>query len=558
MSGAPRRVSKERARRREARAADTARRVAEARARTEREIEARRRRSPPDRRAPLAAATRPALVPPHPGAARDHRGRAARDRRRRVRAAGLLGAADRRRAARAAGHPGHRHDDPRTGAPDDLHPAARGRRRGRHRGPAGARRRRHRDPLRRPARGRAGLAARRRRLGAPGRPRRRVRPRLQRAAAGRGDRDAGRRTSSCPAGSGTTPRSPPRWPPAPAGSTSAPPRWSSRTGWPGRSAEHGDRIAVGLDVRGRHAVRPRLDPGRRRSLDDAGPAGRGRLRAVRGDRHPPGRRDGRAQPRPLPPAVRGDRGPGHRQRRRLVAGRPARAGRAGAARGGGRRGRQGPLRRRLHPPRGARGRPVRERRRTRCPRSGPSDGRGPGDPVPGRRRGAGGEGGQLHRPARRRRPGRDGPGVRRRGRRRADLPRHHRVQLRPGDHVRRGAPDRRAGVHPAHRRRRRPYRRRRRRAAAGRRGQGRGEHRGGGPTGVPARGRAPVRLAVHRAVDRRPARTGPLRGDDARRPPRHRHRRGRVGRGPRRSSAPARSCSTRWTPTAPGPATTWS
>jgi len=37
-------VSKQRARRREARAAETARRVAEARARTEREIEARRRR----------------------------------------------------------------------------------------------------------------------------------------------------------------------------------------------------------------------------------------------------------------------------------------------------------------------------------------------------------------------------------------------------------------------------------------------------------------------------------------------------------------------------------
>jgi hypothetical protein len=37
-------VSKERARRREAREADTARRVAEARARTEREIEVRRRR----------------------------------------------------------------------------------------------------------------------------------------------------------------------------------------------------------------------------------------------------------------------------------------------------------------------------------------------------------------------------------------------------------------------------------------------------------------------------------------------------------------------------------
>jgi Flp pilus assembly protein TadB len=49
-------VSKERARRREAREADTARRVAEARARTEREIEVRRRR---ERRTAAVRALRP-------------------------------------------------------------------------------------------------------------------------------------------------------------------------------------------------------------------------------------------------------------------------------------------------------------------------------------------------------------------------------------------------------------------------------------------------------------------------------------------------------------------
>ena len=57
-------------------------------------------------------------------------------------------------------------------------------------------------------------------------------------------------TSSSPAASGTTSRWPRRWPPAAAGSTWAPPRWS-RPEWCARAiAEHGDRIAVGLDVRG--------------------------------------------------------------------------------------------------------------------------------------------------------------------------------------------------------------------------------------------------------------------------------------------------------------------
>ena len=122
---------------------------------------------------------------------------------------------------------------------------------GRHGGPAGAGRGRHRDPLRRPARGRAGLAARRRRVGAPGRPRRGVRPRQQRAtllAEVVGALDIARRAVRrhprrrvARRGAGHRLR---------AGSTSAPPRWRTRTGCARAIAEHGDRIAVGLDVRG--------------------------------------------------------------------------------------------------------------------------------------------------------------------------------------------------------------------------------------------------------------------------------------------------------------------
>ena len=54
------------------------------------------------------------------------------------------------------------------------------------------------------------------------------------------------------------------------------------------------------------------------------------------------------------------------------------------------------------------------------------------------------------------------------------------------------------------------------------------------------------------------ARTRPsrLRGDHARRPARHRHRRGRVGAPRAPSWARARSCSTRWTATAPRTAST--
>ncbi len=84
----------------------------------------------------------------------------------------------------------------------------------------------------------------------------------------------------------------------PAGSTSAPPRWRTRT-WVARvdrRARRPDRGRAGRPRR--HAGRPRLDPGRRRPVRDAGPARRRGLRPLRGHRHPPGRRDGRPQRRP--------------------------------------------------------------------------------------------------------------------------------------------------------------------------------------------------------------------------------------------------------------------
>ena len=62
-------------------------------------------------------------------------------------------------------------------------------------------------------------------------------------------------------------------------------------------AEHGDRIAVGLDVRGTHPGRPRLDPRGRRPLRDARPARRRGLRPLRRHRRHQGRHAARPQPR---------------------------------------------------------------------------------------------------------------------------------------------------------------------------------------------------------------------------------------------------------------------
>ena len=130
--------------------------------------------------------------------------------------------------------------------------------------------------------------------------------------------------------------------------------------------------------------------------------------------------------------------------------------------------------------------------------------------------------------------------------------------------LRRGPPHRRAGLHPADRGRRGAHGRRRRPAAARRRRQGRRQHRRHRPARA-ARARSPQRFGAPgaRAVGGRPPRR-------RRRPPRrgfevttHGGRRGtgidavewaRAGRGAR---ARARSCSTRWTPTAPRTASTW-
>ena len=72
------------------------------------------------------------------------------------------------------------------------------------------------------------------------------------------------------------------------------PEWCARI-----IAEHGDRIAIGLDVRGTHPRRPRLDPGGRRPLRDARPARRRGLRPLRRHR----RQQGRHAPGPEPPAA---------------------------------------------------------------------------------------------------------------------------------------------------------------------------------------------------------------------------------------------------------------
>ena len=78
-----------------------------------------------------------------------------------------------------------------------------------------------------------------------------------------------------------------------------------------------------------------------------------------------------------------------------------------------------------------------------------------------------------------------------------------------GDDLRRRAPHRRAGVHPAHRRWRGAHRRRRRRAAARGSGQGRRQHRRHRPSGTARRDRRPVRPPGARAVGGRPPRPRP-------------------------------------------------
>ena len=154
--------------------------------------------------------------------------------------------------------------------------------------------------------------------------------------------------------------------------------------------------------------------------------------------------------------------------------------------------------------------------------------------------------------------------LRRRGRRRADLPGRHRVLRRPAtttyDVVRRTAEQVfipltvGGGVRSVGRRR--P-------AAAGRRRQGRRQHRGDRPAGADRRDRRPVRRPGAGALGGRPAlpatARAPTSGFEV---TTHGGRRGTgidavEWAAPRRpSSARARSCSTRWTPTAPRTAST--
>ena len=194
---------------------------------------------------------------------------------------------------------------------------------------------------------------------------------------------------------------------------------------------------------------------------------------------------------------------------------------------------------------------------------GPQRPRGAHHPLPGRRRRPGGQGCQLRKPARRRRSRRTGRNLRRGGCRRADVPGRDRFVVGPGHDAGGRQAHRRAGVHPAHRRRRRALGRGCRRAAAGRCRQGLGQHRRDRPPRTARRAVPSVRVAMHRAVGRRPHR-----------PAGRRSRRRRAGRSPRTAAGAApgstrsngrpaepnsawgRSCSTRWTTTAPRPVST--
>ena len=341
-----------------------------------------------------------------------------------------------------------------------------------------------------------------------------------------------------------------RWTPAAAGSTSAPPPSSSPSGAPRAIATYGDRVAVGLDVRGRtlaargwtrdggdlYDVLARLD-------------GEGCARYVVTDVN----KDGMLQ------------GPNLDLLRDVCAAtdRPvvasggitelddlARAAGAGRRRGRGRDHRHRALRGPVHP----RGRPGAD------PAGTSGDARRPRHPVPRRRRRPGRQGRQLPVAARRRRPGRAGPALRRRGRRRADLPRHLRLPRGPRDHDGGRLALRRGGVHPADRRRRGRVGRRRRPAAPRGRRQGRRQHGRDPPARAGRRDRRPVRQPGAGALGRRPPVAGRHRLRASRSPPTaaasppgSTRSRGRPGP---RSSARARSCSTRWTPTAPPTAST--
>ena len=119
------------------------------------------------------------------------------------------------------------------------------------------------------------------------------------------------------------------------------------------------------------------------------------------------------------------------------------------------------------------------------------------------------------------------------------------------------ARDGRAGVHPVHHRRRHPLGRRRPPAAAGGRRQGVGQHRGRRAARADRRDRRRSSAPSAASSPSTPAApTLRLRGVHPRRP--HADRASTPSTGPSgpRSSAPARSCSRRWTATAPSTAST--
>ena len=131
--------------------------------------------------------------------------------------------------------------------------------------------------------------------------------------------------------------------------------------------------------------------------------------------------------------------PSRRERRRLVARRPACPRRAAGRRAADSRARSpGPRSTKGASP------PKRGSPRARCPC----------DPVPRRRRGPRRERRAVHRAARRRGSGRARGALRRGRRRRAGVPRHHGIVRRPRHDGAHGRARRRRGVHPVHRRRR--------------------------------------------------------------------------------------------------------
>ena len=271
------------------------------------------------------------------------------------------------------------------------------------------------------------------------------------------------------------------------------------------------------------AGRPRLDRARAGAARDPGPAERRGLRPVRGHRRAQGRHPARPEPRTCSArSAQAHHRAGGGQRRRVEPGRPA--------------GDRLPASRRASRARSSAPRSTRARSPWKKPsRRWRSGDRGrAGHSLPGRGRRPGGQGRQLPRAARRRRPGRAG--------RVSTTPRARTsstfldITASSGGRetmLRRGAAHRRAGLHPAHRRRRRAQRWRTSTGCCGP-----GPTRSSLNTAAVARpdllaetagrfGRKCMVLSVDARRARGPAQR--FRGDHARRPARHRDRRGRLG-----------------------------